>query len=155
MLLVLLVVLTASPAPQDSPVESPFHPPTKSLLAIGVGTVALGVGSAIGAWADRDGGFGRACSIVGGSLGLAALGGYLAAAIVALFETEPFFRDFGQSLYGFIGAGIGLVVGAVVAGFLSAPPGTQRGVLGLAGGSVATIGGAHLVVVSFVGPFSD
>jgi hypothetical protein len=122
------------------------------LLGLGIGSVLLGSGAAIGAWADRDGTFGRVCAITAGTLGTALLTASLAALISSfIWPAAPegttvsgvaseMIEDTGR----FIAMGIvtmfaglaGLAGGAVMSAFVSAPTGTQRGLLGVAGGGV-------------------
>ena len=148
----------AEPPPQGVSLSSR----QASLLGLGLGTVALGTGAAIGAWADRDGTFGRICAITAGTLGTALLTASLAALIssfiwpaaeqgttisgVASEIVEDTGRFIAMGLVTFFAGLAGLAAGAVMSVFVSAPPGTQRGVLGVVGGAVMV--GASITVVA-------
>jgi len=157
--MLLAAVLTADsvepPALADPPKPEEHATLSKRqarLLGVGLGTVALGTGAALGSWFDRDGTFGRVCAITAGTLGTALLTASLAALISSfIWPAAPegttvsgvaseIIEDTGR----FIAMGIvtmfaglaGLAGGAVMSAFVSAPTGTQRGLLGVAGGGV-------------------
>ena len=122
------------------------------LLGVGIGSIALGTGAALGSWFDRDGIFGRVCAISAGTLGTALLTASLAALISSFIwpaapegtTVEGVASEIIEDTGRFIAMGIvtmfaglaGLAGGAVMSAFVSAPAGTQRGVLGVAGGGV-------------------
>lgn len=159
---------TAPPPEPSPPVPRPhssFSSGRLMLIGLTAGVVAIGAGGALGALLDRDGAFGRACAITTGTLGTALFGadvGLLIGSLVYPARPSRPTRDpeerFGESLAdGFSALGIvivsilgglaGLAVGAVGSALASGPPGTQRGVLGFAGGGVMIVAAVPLAVV--------
>lgn len=141
--------LAEPPTPEDHATLSKTQ---ARLLGLGLGSIALGTGAALGSWFDRDGTFGRVCAITAGTLGTALLTASLAALIssfiwpaaaegttvegVASAIIEDTGRFIAMGLVSMFAGLAGLAGGAVMSAFVSAPTGTQRGVLGVAGGGV-------------------
>ena len=151
--LILAAVLAAQTVePPEAPERVTLSSSQATLLGLTIGSVAVGGGAALGAWLDRDGTFGRICAITAGTLGSALLTASLAAWIssfiwpaapqgetisgVASQIVEDTGRFIAMGVVSFITGLVGLAAGAVMSGFVSAPTGTQRGVLGVAGGGV-------------------
>jgi hypothetical protein len=132
----------------------------KRVIGFGLGSIALGTGAALGAWLDRDGTFGRVSAIVAGTLGSAlAIAGISALITSFIFPKstrtgylEEAVEDTGRTLMvGVVAivAGLaGLIAGGVMSGFVSAPPGTQRGVLGIAGGGAMAVTSIVSIIVA-------
>ena len=157
--MLLAAVLTADSVEPPPPAEPPkpeehatLSKTQARLLGVGLGTVALGTGAALGSWFDRDGTFGRVCTITAGTPGTALLTASLAALISSFIwpaapegtTVEGVASEIIEDTGRFIAMGLvtmfaglaGLAGGAVMSAFVSAPQGTQRGVLGVAGGGV-------------------
>lgn len=152
-----------APAP---PVESEFslNADQRNALGFGIGASVVGIGAGLGSWFDRDGTFGRISAITSGTIGTAMLVGGVAMLIAAaVFPKEPrgstvsgvveeviggVGRAIAIGVIGIVAAGVGLVGGAVMSAFVSAPPGTQRGVLGVAGGGVMLATSVTVIVLA-------
>lgn len=158
---VLVAQPTAEPSPavEPAPVLAPAPPvepeflnaDQRTALGFGIGASVIGIGAGLGSWFDRDGTFGRISAITSGTLGTAMLVGGVAMLIAAaVMPKEPrgstvsgvveeviggVGRAIAIGVIGIVAAGAGLVGGAIMSAFVSAPPGTQRGVLGVAGGA--------------------
>ncbi|MER2565255.1 MAG: hypothetical protein ABTQ32_31310 [Myxococcaceae bacterium] len=153
-----------APAPPVEP-ESFLNADQRSALGFGIGASAIGIGAGLGAWFDREGTFGRISAITAGTLGTAMLVGGVAMLIAAAVipkaprgstvsgVVEEVIGGVGRAVsigvIGIIAAGVGLVGGAIMSALVSAPPGSQRGVLGVAGGSAMLATSIALVAVSF------
>lgn len=152
-----------APAP---PVESgiSLNDDQRNALGFGIAGSAIGIGAGLGSWFDRDGTFGRISAITSGTLGTAMLVGGVAMLIAAaVMPKEPrggtvsgvveeVIGDVGRAIaigvIGIIAAGVGLVGGAVMSALVSGPPGTQRGVLGVAGGGVILATSVTVIVLA-------
>lgn len=136
--------------PVEQPASAPAPNPHPRLIGFSVASVALGAGAALGAWFDRDGTFGRVCAIGAATLGTAFLATGVAYLIARL-------AGGGARLHGVetaavvaaIAGLVGLAGGAVGSAFLSAPPGTPRGVLGVAGGGVLAATGITVLIAAW------
>lgn len=151
------------PAP---PVESgvSLDEDQRTALGFGIAGSVLGIGAGLGSWFDREGTFGRVSAIGSGTLGTAMLVGGVAMLIAAAVMpkaprgstvsgvVEEVIGDTGRAIaigvVGVIAAGVGLVGGAVMSAFVSAPPGTQRGVLGVSGGAVMLATSVTVIVLA-------
>ncbi len=156
--LIIAVVLAQADVAPSTPVEtgSPASPGLSSehvrLLGFSAAAVALGAGAGACSWADRDGGFGRACAITTGTLGTALLAASLGALIASKLYpmrsdattlgeaagevVDNSFSAIGIAVVSTVSGLVGLAVGAIASVFATAPPGTPRGVFGVAGGGV-------------------
>lgn len=152
-----------APAPPVEP-ESFLNADQRSALGFGIGASVIGIGAGLGAWFDRDGTFGRISAITSGTLGTAMLVGGVAMLIAAAVMpkaprgstvsgvVEEVIGGVGRaiaiSIIGLISAGVGLVGGAVMSAFVSEPPGTQRGVLGVSGGAAMLATSVTVIVLA-------
>lgn len=130
------------------------------VIGFGLGSIALGTGAALGAWLDRDGTFGRVSAIVAGTLGSALAVAGLSALITSFIFPkstrvgfmEDAIEDTGRAIaIGVVAivAGLaGIIAGGVMSGFVSDPPGTQRGVLGIAGGGAMAVTSVVSIIVA-------
>lgn len=170
-----LVAQTApdqTPALEPAPVLAPASPvepeflnaDQRTALGFGIGASVIGIGAGLGSWFDRDGTFGRISAITSGTLGTAMLVGGVAMLIAAaVMPKEPrgstvsgvveeviggVGRAIAIGVIGIVAAGAGLVGGAIMSVLLSAPSGTQRGVLGVAGGAAMLATSVTLVVIA-------
>jgi len=142
------------PAPEEKPAPKDPHP---RLIGFSIGAVALGAGAALGAWFDRDGVFGRACAIGAATLGAA----FFATGVVYLIAwlagggahqhgtPESAVTARSAAIAAAVAGLVGLVGGAVGSAFASAPPGTPRGVLGVAGGGVMAATGVTVLIAAW------
>lgn len=166
-------VLVTQTAVEPAPVLEPAPPvesgvvlndDQRTALGFGIAGTALGIGAGLGSWFDRDGTFGRVSAISSGTLGTAMLVGGVAMLIAAAVMPkqprgstvsgviEEVIGDTGRAIaigvVGVIAAGVGLVGGAVMSAFVSAPPGTQRGVLGVSGAAVMLATSVTVIVLA-------
>ncbi len=132
------------------------------LVVFGSSTILLGAGAALGSWFDRDGTFGRICAVTAGSIGLgfvaAGLGGLITRLIndarpVSENPIEAGMEAVGsaiaQGMVALISGVVGMVAGGLIAGFTTAPPGTQRGVVGIVGGSLMAVVGTTVMIAAW------
>lgn len=160
------------PAAEPAPVLAPAPPvepeflnaDQRTALGFGIGASVVGIGAGLGSWFDRDGTFGRVSAITAGTLGTAMLVGGVAMVIAAaVMPREPqastvsgvveeVIGDVGRAIaigvVGVIAASVGLVGGAIMSALVSAPPGAQRGVLGVAGGAAMLVTSITLVTIA-------
>lgn len=167
--LALIVALTvaAEPAPVETVPQEPVAERVSlsdnqaRLVGLGIGTTLLGTGAALGAWLDRGGTFGQVSAITAGALGTAVLAAGVSALIGTLLwpASRPgdsageaivndTFRFIAIGALSMVAGFAGLAVGAVASGFLSVPPGTQRGVLGVVGGGVMVATSVTVLIIS-------
>jgi hypothetical protein len=152
--------------PESSSGDHEFRDRHATLLGLGGATVALGAAGAIASWLDRDGTFGRVSAITVGTIGTAFLIAGISALIAywvnAVPERNPttageMVGEIVEKTFSMVAVGIvaiiaglaGLAVGAVMSAFVSAPPGTQRGVLGLAGGGAMIAASIAVVAIAW------
>jgi hypothetical protein len=148
------------PSPPD-PAEALSRRRVKSVV-FGSSTILLGAGAALGAWFDRDGTFGRICAVAVGSIGLglvaAGLGGLITRLItdarpVPDDPVEAGLQAFGaaiaQGTVALIAGVAGMVAGGLIAGFSTTPSGTQRGVVGIIGGSLMAATGTTVMIATW------
>jgi hypothetical protein len=130
------------------------------LLGIASAGVAVGTAGALVSWFDREGTWGRVSAITVGALGAAMFAAAVGGLVAALIDADRpvvgnaierasawLFTGLAVILVGLITGFVGLAVGAVASTLLSEPSGTQRGVVGLAGGG--TLVAASIAMVAF------
>lgn len=162
----MLLALTLSLLLNADPVE-PEAPNRRDrehvqLIGLGAGAVLISAGSALGAWVDRDGTFGRVSAVTAGTLGTAllsaSLGAFIASRVylaranassVAELASDLLEYSVGVALASIVSGLVGLGVGALVSGFATGPPGTPRGVFGIASGSVLAATGITVLIVAW------
>lgn len=141
------------PAPREEAVAStpaaPERPPRPEILTfVWIGAVAASIGLGACSWFARENPAGLVCGISAGSLSLGILassllwfGGLIGRSYREKERVET------ATLWGSVLGGVaGLVVGGLVAGFAGAPPGVQRGVVGVTASGL-------LLGTCFVAPF--
>ena len=160
--LVLAVMLAA-----ETPIPAEEHPTRAEqshgqLIALTTAAVLLGTGAALGSWLDRDGTFGRVSAITGATLATGALAATLGAFIASrlflgranassLIELGADLLEYSVTvaLTSVISGFVGLGVGALVSGFATDAPGTSRGAIGVASGSVLGVTGITVMIVAW------
>ncbi|MDP3505763.1 MAG: hypothetical protein Q8S33_35800 [Myxococcales bacterium] len=147
--------------PKDSKAEAMARRRVNSLL-FGASTIVLGAGAALGSWFDREGTFGRITAVSAGVIGLGLLAAGVGGLITRLInDASPTPADpveaglqavssaIAQGMVALISGVVGMVAGGLIAGFTTTPPGTQRGVVGIIGGSLMAVTGTTVMIATW------
>ena len=131
-------------------------------LVFGSSTILLGAGAALGAWFDREGTFGRICAVSAGAIGLGLVAAGLGGLITRLInDATPLSSNpieagaqavgsaVAQAMVALIAGVVGMVAGGVIAGITTTPPGTQRGVVGIIGGTLMAVTGTTVMIATW------
>ena len=131
-------------------------------LLFGASTIVLGAGAALGSWFDREGTFGRIAAVSASVIGLGLLAAGVGGLVTRLInDARPIPADpieagvqavgsaIAQAMVALVSGVVGMVAGGLIAGFTTTPPGTQRGVVGIIGGSLMAVTGTTVMIATW------